>query len=73
MSTSTLTALLSGHLPVRIDLRTSGGLERVASGRLVDRDRTGNRIRLLDEVTGRFTTVALTSAHTVAYTPGRAV
>lgn len=72
MSTATLNRLLEGQIGVRIDRRTATGLERVAAGRLVDGDRTGNRIRLVDEITGRLVAVALTSAHTVAYTPGRA-
>lgn len=72
MSSTTLAGLLAGAIRVRIDRRTAAGLERVAAGRLVDGDRTGNRVRLVDEITGGLVAVALTSAHTVAYTPGRA-
>lgn len=69
VSLSTLNGLLAGHISVRIDRRTTTGLERVAAGRLVDGDRTGHTVRLVDEITDRIVEVALTSAHTVAYTP----
>ena len=72
VSTTTLTDVMAGTIGVRIDLRTDAGLERVAAGRLADGDRTGNRVRLVDEITGRLIAVTLTSAHMIAYTPGRA-
>lgn len=69
MSLETLTGLLAGAINVRIDRRVEGGFARVAAGRLVDGDRTGHRIRLVDEITGRLVEVGLTSEHVVAYTP----
>lgn len=69
VSLATLHHLLAGEIGVRIDLRTETGFDRVAAGRLVDGDRRGNQIRLVDEVTHQLIEVALTSAHVVAYTP----
>lgn len=69
MSLSTLHHLLAGEIGVRIDRRVETGFDRVAAGRLVDGDRRGNRVRLVDEITGRLVEVGLTSSHVVAYTP----
>lgn len=69
VSLSTLTDLLAGVIRVRVDRRTVHGLEPVAAGRLVDGDRRGNQIRLVDEVTHQLIEVSLTSSHVVAYTP----
>ncbi|MFJ6022945.1 hypothetical protein ACIQFP_26675 [Nocardiopsis alba] len=69
MSLATLTDLLAGAIRVRVDRRTVHGLEPVTAGRLVDGDRRGNRVRLVDEVTHQLIEVSLTSSHVVAYTP----
>jgi hypothetical protein len=72
MGSQTLSALISGRITVRVDLRTPDGLAHVAAGRLVDGDRTGNTLRIVDECTGRLRTVRLTSGHVVAYRPHNA-
>lgn len=76
MGAAVLAGMITGRITVQIGLRTPRGIEHVAAGVLAGGDATGNRLQLVDEITRQLRTVALTSAHVIAYrtsteTPGR--